>query len=119
MTNPIALFLVNFLIRLRNLVVHEFPVILGIALAAAAAVSATPALVPAAVLTALLRFFVSPAFAAAATKEKVLDPKVIAQVEQYLAVRDAVKAQAVEVAPAKAAPVADVPAVEAPFTPAT
>lgn len=88
--------IVNLLIRVRNLVVHEFPVLLGVALAAAAAVSATPALIVPAALAALLRFVVSPAFTQAATKEKVLDPKVIAQVEAYLAVRDAAKAQAVE-----------------------
>lgn len=91
--------LANFFIRARNLLVHEFPLMLGVALAAAAAASATPALVIPAVLAALLRFVVSPAFAQAALKEKVLDPKVIAQVEKYLAVRDAVVAQAVEMAP--------------------
>lgn len=86
----------NIAISFRNLVVAEVPLLLGVALAAAAGASSTPALIVPAVLTALLRFVVSPALKQAALKEKVLDPKVIAQVEAYLAVRDAAKAQAVD-----------------------
>lgn len=109
----------NAIVRVRNLLVHEFPIALGLALAAAAAVSATPALILPAVGAALLRFVVSPAFAAAATKDKVLDAKTIEAVEKYLAVRDAVKSaqSAAVLAPVQASNTYDGAPAE-PFTPA-
>lgn len=87
----------NIAIRLRNLVVAEVPLLTAaviVALNATTDRSAKGYIVAAAV--AALRFVVSPALKQAALKEKVLDPKVIAQVEAYLAVRDAAKAQAVD-----------------------
>lgn len=87
----------NLAIRLRNLVVAEVPLLTAaviVSLNATTDRSAKGYIVAAAV--AALRFVVSPALKQAALKEKVLDPKVIAQVERYLAARDAVRAQAVD-----------------------
>lgn len=111
----------NLIIRARNLLVAEFPLMLGVALAAAAAASATPVLIVPAVLAAMLRFVVSPAFKTAALKAKVIPPTlaelVEAEVERRLAEIDAKTAPVVEVPAAPgAAPVA---VEDAPFTPAT
>lgn len=87
----------NFAIRVRNLVVAEVPLLTAaviVALNATTDRSVKGYIVAAAI--AALRFVVSPALKQAALKAKVLDPKVIAQVEAYLAVRDAAKAQAVD-----------------------
>lgn len=121
MKNPIALAFVNFLIRLRNLVVHEFPAIVAVAIAAAtAATGATPVGFVVAVVVALLRFVVSPAFASAAVKERVIPPTVAELVEAEVAKRlAAAETPAKTDAPvADPAPVAVEAAPEAEFIPA-
>lgn len=79
--------LVNLGIRLRNLIVHEFPVEVGIVIAAVnAATVHSPIGYASAVGAALLRFVVSPAFAQAALREKVVDPKLVDAIAKQVAV---------------------------------
>lgn len=126
MKNPIALAIVNFLIRVRNLVVHEFPVIVAVVIAAAtAAAGATPAGFVVAVAVALLRFVVSPAFTSAAVKDRVIPPTVaelvnIAVAEKLAALEAPAKVAVPAVVSApEAESVAPVAVEDAPFTPAT
>lgn len=71
----------NFFVRVRNLVVHEFPVLLAVVIAAAnAATDHSVKGYAVAVAVAALRFAVSPAFEQAALKQKIVDPKLVESV---------------------------------------
>jgi hypothetical protein len=96
----------NALIRVRNLVVHEFPLLGAVAIAAVnTATDHSPKGYVVAVGVALLRFVSSPAFEAKAVEEKAISPKLIAAVQAVLASQAAAQAiPAVSV---------DVPVVEA------
>lgn len=76
----------NAIIRIRNLLVHEFPLLLSVAVAAYTTVTdhSIKGYVVAVGL-ALLRFVVSPAFQAMAVKEKAISPKLIAAIQAVLA----------------------------------
>lgn len=81
--------LINFFIRLRNLVVAEVPFVLGIVLAAVnTAIDRSLRGYAVAVGIALLHFVVSPAFEQAALKAKVVDPKLVEAVKNAMLARD-------------------------------
>lgn len=86
--------LYNLVARIRNLVVHEFPLALAAVVAAlTAATGSTPKGYAVAAGIALLRFGVSPAFQATALRAKILPPTideiVAAKVEAALRAYDA------------------------------
>lgn len=80
----------NAITRVRNLIVHELPVIGAVALAAEnTATDRSVRGYAVAVGIALLRLAVSPAFTAKAIEEKAISPKLVAAVEALLAQRQA------------------------------
>lgn len=79
----------NAIIRLRNLLVHEFPLFFAALIAGLnAAQGHSTVAYGAAAATAALRFVVSPAFESAALKSKVVDPALIEAVSNALVARD-------------------------------
>lgn len=80
--------LINFFIRVRNLVVAEMPFWIGVVIAAVnTVVDRSPRGYALAVGIALLHFVVSPGFEQAALKAKVVDPQLVAAVEAALVAR--------------------------------